>query len=139
MTSIAEKQSKKITKRGGPRMGAGGPRAGAGRPAGSLSPEKRALKELAQAHTESALGALVNIMQDSSQPASARVHAASVVLDRGHGRPIQNLEVEIDSRGFTPSEKAELERSYEEAMKAGVWTKQKAAMQARKKELDSAK
>jgi hypothetical protein len=44
-----------------------------------------------------------------------------------------------DVTGLSPKEKADMERSYQEAMQAGVWQDQKAAMQARKKELDGAK
>lgn len=44
-----------------------------------------------------------------------------------------------DVTGLSPQEKADMERSYQEAAQSGVWTDQKAAMQARKKELDGAK
>ena len=139
MNPIAEKQSKKITKRGGARANAGGRRSGAGRPVGAVSQEKQVLKELAQTHTEDAVKTLAHIMGDAKQPGAVRVSAASVLLDRGHGRPTQSLEVEIDNRGFSPAEKEELERGYADAQQSGVWTKQKADMQERKKQLEGMK
>src|SRR3712207_4507150 len=45
------------------------------------------LRELARAHTQTALDTLIRVMQDESAPASARVSAAAHLLDRGHGRP----------------------------------------------------
>jgi hypothetical protein len=132
-------ESKPTGKRGGPRAGAGGARAGAGRPQGAVNAEKKALKELAQVHSESAVKTLADIMLDTKQPGAVRVSAASVLLDRGHGRPIQNLELEIDSRGFTPAEKEELALEYAVAEKNGVWARQKAEMKERKKSLECVK
>ena len=42
-----------------------------------------------------------------------------------------------DVTGFSPEEKADLERSYNEAKLSGVWVKQKAEMKARKQALDN--
>ena len=85
----AEKQSEKI------KPGAkGGARPGAGRPPGALSEERKALKVLAQAHTESAVKALADLCNDANQPGMVRVSAATALLDRGHGRPIQSVAVE---------------------------------------------
>lgn len=50
------------------------------------------LKELARAHTESALGVLTEIMTDTFAPKQARIMAANAVLDRGHGKPKQEVE-----------------------------------------------
>ncbi len=94
MTSIAEKQSKKITKRGGARVNAGGRRSGAGRPVGAVSQEKKALRELAQQHTEDAIQSLAELCTDHAQPGAVRVAAATALLDRGHGRPSQTVEIE---------------------------------------------
>jgi hypothetical protein len=41
-----------------------------------------------------------------------------------------------DVTGFSPEEKADLERSYNEAKLSGVWVKQKADMKARKQALN---
>ena len=53
----------------------------------------REVRELAQLHTEDAVGTLVTIMQDRKQPAAARVNAASVLLDRGYGRAPQAIAI----------------------------------------------
>ena len=52
----------------------------------------REVRELAQTHTEAAVNTLVSIMKDESQPAAARVHAADIILNRGHGRAPQVVE-----------------------------------------------
>lgn len=46
---------------------------------------------LARAHTEPAIATLATIMVDATQPAPARVAAATAVLDRGWGRPAQSV------------------------------------------------
>ena len=81
-------------------MSRGGKRQGAGRKKGSATtvrlPEVKAeikheLRELAREHTGAALEALVRIckMGDSE---SARVSAANALLDRGYGKPLQQIE-----------------------------------------------
>lgn len=67
----------------------GGRRPGAGRKPGPVSKAKRELAEMARDHAEAALMTLVNIAQDGGAPHSARVSAASAVLDRGYGKPPQ--------------------------------------------------
>jgi len=61
----------------------------AGRP--KLTPEAIELRELARANTKQAIGALVEVMNDKGCSPSARVSAASEVLDRGWGRPAQTI------------------------------------------------
>jgi hypothetical protein len=48
---------------------------------------------LARAHTEDAIAALVSILKDVNLNASARVSAATAILDRGFGRAPQSLSV----------------------------------------------
>ena len=64
----------------------GGMREGSGRPAGAVnratSELKLNLSELAREYTNDALDALVEVMQ-SSQSDSARIAAATAILDRG--------------------------------------------------------
>ena len=71
----------------------GGRREGAGRPKGRLDKatieQKATLEELARTHTETALNVLVNIAKNPDCNASARVAAATSILDRGYGRPRQ--------------------------------------------------
>lgn len=51
----------------------------------------REVMELARAKTEAAVEALAGIMSDEAAPAAARVSAATALLDRGWGRPVQGL------------------------------------------------
>lgn len=60
-----------------------------GRPKKDLS-----LAAKAQAHAQDAIDTLVEVMKDKEATPSARVGAASEILDRGFGRAPQSLEVE---------------------------------------------
>jgi hypothetical protein len=77
----------------------GGKRPGAGRPKGSRDAatveQKATLEELARSHTETALNVLVSVAEGSESD-SARVSAATALLDRGYGKPRQSLEVAGD-------------------------------------------
>jgi Family of unknown function (DUF5681) len=66
-----------------------------GRPKGEVH-----VRELARARTADAVQTLVDVMTSKSSPASARVLAASALLDRGYGRPSQQLDLE--GRLFRP-------------------------------------
>ena len=59
-----------------------------------LTPEGRALSELAREHTKEAIAALVTIMTGEGSEA-ARISAANSLLDRGWGRPRQEMEVDL--------------------------------------------
>lgn len=50
------------------------------------------VRELARAHTEDALNTLVTIAEDVTAPQSARVSAATALLDRGWGKPSQPVD-----------------------------------------------
>ena len=84
----------------------GGMREGSGRPAGAsnkaTSELKLNLSELAREYTHDALDALVKVMQ-SSQSDSARIAAATAILDRGYGRPTKTTSFEVDVP-FVPTE-----------------------------------
>lgn len=68
------------------------------------------LRDLARAHTAEALSTLVEVMGDKSAPSAARVTAARELLDRGFGRPAQevalqaDIAVEVDERPADPVE-----------------------------------
>lgn len=67
------------------------------RPGQSGNPSGRpkadhAIKELAKAHTTDALATLVEIAKNKKASPSARVQAATALLDRGWGRPAQYVE-----------------------------------------------
>jgi hypothetical protein len=51
------------------------------------------IKELAKAHTQQALDTLVEIAGNKNASPSARVQAATAILDRGWGKPSQHLAV----------------------------------------------
>jgi len=62
-----------------------------GRPKITL-PDGRSLKDIAREHTEDAVKTLIDVMGDVTAPPPARVSAASAILDRGWGRPTQEIE-----------------------------------------------
>ena len=67
--------------------GHGGKRPGAGRKPGVVSKAKRDLAEMAKAHGEAALRALVQIAT-KGESESARVAASVAILDRAYGKPV---------------------------------------------------
>jgi len=83
----------------------GGMREGSGRPTGAVNKATSELKfnlsELARHHTNDALDALVEIMK-SGQSDSARIAAATAILDRGYGRPTKTTSLEVNAP-FVPT------------------------------------
>lgn len=77
----------------------GGSRPGAGRPKGALNratiENKANIEELARAHTDDALKALASIVV-TGQSETARIAAATALLDRGYGKPRQTVEAMVD-------------------------------------------
>jgi hypothetical protein len=49
------------------------------------------LKALARQHAPAAIETLAAIMSDSLSPPAARVGAANALLDRGYGKPVQEI------------------------------------------------
>ena len=80
-----ERESREINRHGGRRPGAG-------RPLGSPNKLTRPVRELAAAYGPDALNTLVEIM-NHGESETARIAAAKELLDRGHGRPKTELEV----------------------------------------------
>jgi len=76
----------------------GGMREGSGRPAGAVNKATSELKlnlsELAREYTNDALETLVEVMK-SGQSDSARIAAATAILDRGYGRPTKITSLEV--------------------------------------------
>lgn len=56
----------------------------------------REVQELAKSYTEDAVTTLYEIMTDKRVNGSARVQAATQLLDRGWGRPKQSVDVKVD-------------------------------------------
>jgi hypothetical protein len=73
----------------------GGKRPGAGRPLGSPNKLTRPLKELAALHSEDCIAVLVEL-RDHAEAEQVRLAAATALLDRGHGRPRQEIDVKGD-------------------------------------------
>lgn len=67
-----------------------------GRTKGTPNKATASIKEAAQAFTNDALNVLAQVMKDEAQPAAARVSAANAILDRGHGRPKQSVDVDAN-------------------------------------------
>lgn len=70
-----------------------------GRPKITLA-DGRSLKDIARAHTEDAVAVLVELMSDEDTAAPARVSAASAILDRGWGKPSQEIEAGDGAMAF---------------------------------------
>ena len=78
-----------------------------GNPGGRPKQDK-SVKLLARQFTAEAIQTLAEVMRDTGAATSARVGAAQVLLDRGHGRPLQQLEVG-EAGAFADLEEAELD------------------------------
>lgn len=77
----------------------GGKRPGSGRPAGSPNKLTRPLKEAAAMESEACLQTLV-YLRDHGESEQVRLAATTAILDRGYGRPRQEVGIE-DRSGFT--------------------------------------
>ena len=66
----------------------GGRRPGAGRKPGKMSAAKLSIAQAARELGEEALQMLMQVARDPTSPASARVGAATAILDRGFGKPV---------------------------------------------------
>ena len=58
---------------------------------GGMPKGARDIKALAREHAPTALETLAAIMSDSLTPPAARVAAANSLLDRGYGKPVQEV------------------------------------------------
>lgn len=67
-----------------------------GRKAGT-SNKFSGIRDAAQLKAEDALAVLVEIMQDTTAPAAARISAANAVLDRAHGKPRQEIDSTVQT------------------------------------------
>jgi len=60
----------------------------------ALLPSGMDIRELALHATPAAMQALYDIVSNEEQTATARISAATALLDRGHGKPHQSLNVQ---------------------------------------------
>lgn len=77
-------------------MRKGGKRPGAGRPRGSATKVGTDLRTAAQQYTNEALDTLVQVMRNPAETGTARAAAANAVLDRGYGKPKQEIEANVN-------------------------------------------
>lgn len=77
-------------------------------------PPDARVRRLAKQHTEDAVEALARIMTDPATPASAVVSAATAILDRGWGKPRQDLDITQKSYDMTALHLAALQELVEE-------------------------
>ena len=64
---------------------------------GGRSKALRAVEALAREHTEDAIKALAEVCTSKKAPAAARVSAASALLDRGHGKARQTVDLNTNA------------------------------------------
>jgi hypothetical protein len=62
-----------------------------------VMPDGRTLTDLAREHTAKSVEALVDVLDDAEASHAAKVSAATALLDRGWGRPKQDLGIEMKS------------------------------------------
>lgn len=70
-----------------------------------------AVEEVARQHTALAMNTLAEICGDVEQPASARVSAASTLLDRGWGKARQDIRVSVAPEDMGDEELARIAAS----------------------------
>jgi hypothetical protein len=58
-------------------------------------PDGRTLTDLAREHTADAVQALVDVLDKADSSDAAKVSAATAILDRGWGKPRQDLGIEL--------------------------------------------
>jgi hypothetical protein len=86
--------------RGGARPNTGGKRQGSGRKPGVPNKSTAELKALAQAYGPAAIELLAKVMKTGSNE-TVRIAAARELLDRGYGRPVQQVAGDPDGEPVT--------------------------------------
>lgn len=54
------------------------------------------LREMARSYTAEALGAAVKILRKPKAADQAKLKAAEIILERGHGKPTQHIEADVN-------------------------------------------
>lgn len=83
--------------------GHGGARPGAGRKPGVVGEAKRKMQEAAREHGEAAVQLLVDVMNNGKESAKTRIDAANSLLDRGFGRPKQEMDLSSEDGSMSPT------------------------------------
>ena len=78
------------------------------------------VKSIARTHTTAAIRTLAGIMRQPKAPESARVAAATALLDRGWGKPDQKNETDLTVRQGLPSAETLSDAEWEARYGAGV-------------------
>ena len=79
------------------------------------------IREIAREHTSEAIEVLVKVMGDPDAAPSARVGAATALLDRGWGRPAQTINASLDGQeSFTEMLQRISERQLQLQLKTGT-------------------
>jgi hypothetical protein len=94
----------------------GGRRPGAGRKKGVPNKLTFELKEAAAKHGDESLKAILNVLRDAETPPNVVVMAAKELLDRGFGKPAQEIDVNADFK-FNKDFLISIENTYVQAMK----------------------
>jgi predicted ArsR family transcriptional regulator len=76
-------------------MARGGKRSGAGRPKGAVNKVTADIREAAQEYSAQALQVLVQVAT-AGESEAARVSAANAILDRAHGKPGQQIDIDAN-------------------------------------------
>jgi len=76
-----------------------------GRPKHVLA-DGKSVSDLAREHTAQALAVLIEVMENVGAAEAARVSAANSVLDRGWGKPKQDMDLNVKSDRKTILEEA---------------------------------
>ena len=84
-----------------------------------MLPDGRSLSDLAREYTQAAIEALVSILDDERASASARVQAASALLDRGWGRPTQSIEASVSKSSLADELEAAVHREEKRLRECG--------------------
>ena len=82
-----------------------------GRKAGTPNKVTANLREAAQEFSGEALAMLVSVMRDPETPPNTKLAASTAILDRGYGRPRQEVEQKIQVVNPFPSDE-ELDKIY---------------------------
>ena len=64
---------------------------------GGRKPIPQEFKELAEKYSVTALQKVIEIMQDESNKTADRLRAIEIVLDRGIGKPLQQMDITSDN------------------------------------------